>query len=839
MPAPPINTVLPALLSTVSTGDNSILLAAPGAGKTTRVPLALLEVVPEHAGRILLVEPRRLAAVAAARWMSRLVGDEVGRTVGYTIRFESRASVATRIEVVTEGILLRRLQNDPLLSGVAMILFDEYHERSLQADLALALALDVQRTVRPELKLLVMSATLEAEPLSKLLGEAQIVAAPGNSFPVREIFLDDHGDHVRGLPQRVAAAVARAMRECDGDILVFLPGTAEIRVCADLLQAAAWCAKDVIVQQLYGDLPFDRQQEILQPGSRRRVILATNIAETSLTIEEISVVIDSGLSRRMQFDHSRGMNRLVTRRESRSSAVQRGGRAGRTGPGTCYRLFSRHTFLAMTPQTLPEILDTDLSGMLLELAAWGCADPAAYSWLDPPPASSIAVARNLLQSLGALDRTGRITPTGRRMADIPLHPRLSRMLIMSGDLGCPACGADLAALLSERDVLLHDSSVRMSDVTERLKALAAWRRGGGIAGYDRQALRAVDRVAVQLSGIVSADRGNTDRCTSLSPVAMLLLAAFPDRVARQRDSDPGRYLMANGSGAVFHHADGLASSSLLVIPMLTAGTTGDAVIRLAVDVSIEEIRTVHRESIVTESQVKWDSREGRITAVEEERLGEIVLSRRMVPSDRRMEGEVILEALRSSSLALLALDDRFRQLQCRIMLLREVMPEGEWPDVSDTALAHSLDVWLLPYLSGVRSVQQLAAVDCSAALSATLGYQQRKELDELAPTHIHVPSGSRIRLDYCSGNVPVLAVKLQELFGLAESPVIARGRMRVLLHLLSPAGRALQVTTDLKGFWDGSYHQVKKEMKGRYPRHPWPDDPWNALPTRRTKGKPV
>jgi ATP-dependent helicase HrpB len=838
MPILPIDDILPDLLHAIRTNPNCILHAPPGAGKTTRVPLALLDIITPDAGRIVMLEPRRLAAVSAARWMACSLGEEIGQTVGYSIRFDSKLSQATRIEVVTEGILTRRIQNDPLMDGIAMVIFDEFHERSLQADLGLALALDLQRQVRPDLKILVMSATLETGPLAKLLGDAPLISSAGRSYPVEEIFLEERGR--APLPQQMTAAVMRAVQEREGDILAFLPGSGEIRSCAARLTEAGCLERGIAVHQLYGDLPFDKQQAAIVPGRQRRVILATSIAETSLTIEGVSIVIDSGLSRRLKHDLASGMNRLVTVRESRSSAIQRAGRAGRLGPGVCYRLFGRTTSLALTPHSPPEILEADLSGLLLELAAWGCGEPQALAWLDPPAAGSVTTGQALLADLGALDTQGRITPLGSAMACLPLHPRLARLLLKARDQGCVALGCDLAALLSERDIVRSGPAgpgTHSCDISDRLLILADWRTTCRVgAGVDVAALKGVERVASQLQRMLGSSKGkNTGGLGITELIGALLLSAYPDRVALQRETGSGRYLLANGSGALFRDVNTLSRSRLLVVPNLSGGAGREALIHLAAEVSEEMLRDCLGERIEARESVVWDSREGRMTAVQEERLGSLVLSSRSVIPDPAQFTAAVVAAVRASNLGLLNLDDRFQQLLGRITLVAQVFPDDGWPDVSKPSLLATLKEWLAPHLAGVRSEQQLRKVDCAAALASLLDYRRTRELDELAPTHLTVPSGSRIRLDYAAGEQPLLAVKLQELFGLAITPTVARGRVGVVLHLLSPGGRPLQVTQDLKGFWDGSYHQVKKEMKGRYPKHPWPDDPWNAVPTRRAK----
>lgn len=834
----PIDNILPLLLKTVGRTPNILLHAPPGAGKTTRVPRALLDVIPPDAGTILILEPRRLAAVAAARWMSAELGEEVGKTIGYSIRFDRRVSSATRIEVVTEGILTRRIQNNPLLDGVAMVIFDEFHERSIHADLGLALCLDVQRQARDDLKILVMSATLDCESLARLMKDAPVISSAGRAFPVREVHVEN-SEHTR-LEQRVASAVQRALGETDGDILVFLPGAGEIRSCASLLRSATR-EQGVAVHHLYGDLPFEEQQAAIMPSERRRVVLATSIAETSLTIEGVRVVIDCGLSRRMRHDPASGMNRLVTVRESRSSAIQRAGRAGRVAAGVCYRLFSRHNFAAMTPHTPPEIQETDLSPLLLELSAWGVTDPSKLSWLDPPPEAALLVARRLLSELDALDSAGRITSIGRAMVRLPLHPRLSRLLERSRELDATGLGCVLAALLSERDIIRRDRpgySDHLADLRDRVELFGRFISGAGIdSGADRQALANARRVFRQLQRLMGMSNGKEEPDWPTGVAERMLLSAYPDRVAMLREDGTGRYLLANGRGARLGMRCALRPPQFLIALSVDGGEQREGVIHLVQEIQLDLIREELGPRIERRESVSWDVCNGRVSAVAEERLASLVLSSSPFTPVPEQCLPVLLDAVRSSGMELLNRSERFHQLQVRIGLLRREFPDEGWPDCADTALLETLQEWLAPALVHVRNVRQLMELDLALLLLNRLDYRLRAALDELAPTHLTVPSGSRIRLDYCQGDAPVLAVKLQELFGLANSPVIARGRVELLLHLLSPAGRPLQVTRDLRGFWDGSYHQVKKEMKGRYPKHPWPDDPWNALPTRRIKPK--
>lgn len=785
-----------------------------------------------------MLEPRRIAAVSAARWMARSLGEEVGQTVGYSIRFDSRSSAATRIEVVTEGILTRRIQNDPLLEGVAMIIFDEFHERSIHADLGLALCLDLQQQVRNDLKILVMSATLEIEPLAVLLNNAPVISSAGRSFPVDEIYLEDQAG-VR-LPQRMTAAVLQALNETEGHILAFLPGSGEIRTCAAQLAESGLAAWNIDVCQLYGDLPFDQQQKALQSGVHRKVVLATSIAETSLTIDGVRVVIDSGLSRRVQFDPARGMNRLVTLRESRASAEQRKGRAGRQAPGVCYRLYSRHTLNAMIPHTPPEIRETDLSPLLLELAAWGAVDPLTLQWLDAPPAASLIAARCLLVELDALDKAGRITPRGHEMMRLPLHPRLGRLLLRSRELGGVQLGCDLAALLSERDIFRtvrseHAIVVSHSDVSDRLEALQQWRRQGrSDERFDGGALKNVERVVSQLARLVNGSLQTKPAVPDQRQIERLLLAAYPDRVARRRSAGTEGYLLVNGRGAKLSPRSAVRDAEFVIAVALDGGDQAEALVHLAAEISEEILREERSGHIVRETSASWSERDGRALSVRLERLGAIILSSAsFAPAGDELVPAVIA-AVRNSGLSLLKMDQDVRLLQGRVALIRSSFPEQKWPDFSDGALLASLEEWLAPQIVGVHNARKLAQLDLAGLLRQRLDYRQQRELDQLAPTHLVVPSGSRVRLDY-TAEVPVLAVKLQELFGLKDTPAIADGRVMVLLHLLSPAGRPIQVTRDLKGFWDGAYQQVKKELKGRYPKHPWPDDPWSAPPTKRLK----
>ncbi len=827
----PVESIIPDLLSHLGANSNAVLQAAPGAGKTTRVPLALLKQIPPEAGRIVMLEPRRLAAVSAARWMSAILGEKVGQTVGYSVRFDSAVSAATRIEVVTEGVLSRRMQNDPFLEGVAVVIFDEFHERSIHADLGLALCLELQRVLRDDLKIIVMSATLDCQAVSVLLGNARVFSSAGRSYPVAEVYLEEQLQ--QPLPERIVAAVRRALAETAGDILVFLPGASEIRKTVLRLNESGLAGAGLEIHPLYADLPHELQQRAILPGKRRKVVLATSIAETSLTIEGVRAVIDCGLSRRLRHDPASGLNRLVTVRESRSSAEQRKGRGGRVAAGICYRLFSRHTFIAMSEQTPPEIMESDLSQLLLDLLAWGNDRPMALAWIDPPPDSALAVAGELLKGLGALDSAGRITPAGRRMASLPLHPRLGALLVRGIELGAAGISADLAAILSERPFIKADR-----DLQQRLELLRNWRENGLVAAdLDLAALKGVERVAAVIRRMAGGKSKNDDIRLDGEMLCRLLLAAYPDRVARLRDGSGGSYLLSSGRGARLARQGVLTASRYIIAVSVDGADRGEGVIHLSVPLDEDILRHELPGVIVRRQSVVWDQSEGRIVALEEECLGALKLSARSFVPPAETVVPVLLAAIRSSRLNLLQRDERFMQLQGRLMLLHARFPDDGWPDFSDAGLESSLDDWLADGLHGVRNLRQLEAVDLCPLLLARLDYSQRRSLDSLAPTHMTVPSGSRIKIDYAAGAEPVLAVRLQEMFGLAETPSVAAGRVKLLLHLLSPAGRPLQVTRDLKGFWDGSYHQVKKEMKGRYPRHNWPDDPWSAPASRKVRSR--
>ncbi len=828
----PIAAALPGLRAALASGRRAVLEAPPGAGKSTGVPLALLDADWLAGRRILMLEPRRLAARAVAARMASQLGESPGGTVGYRMRLDTRVGPRTRVEVVTEGVLTRQLQRDPALDGVGLVIFDEFHERSLQADTGLAFVLDAQRHLAPDLRILVMSATLDGAALARLLDGAPVISAPGLSYPVETRHLERATTEY--LDRQAAAAVRRALHDDVGDILVFLPGAGEIR---RVERALADPGQGVNVRPLYGDLSREAQDLAIQPApdGQRKVVLATNIAETSLTIEGIRVVIDGGLERRARFDPRSGMSRLETGRISQASADQRRGRAGRLAPGICYRLWTEAEHRALLPFTPPEIASADLAGLALELACWGARDANALTWLTPPPPGALAQARELLQALGALDAAGTVTPHGRELLGVAAHPRLAHLLLGAKAAGVGGTGCALAAVLGERDLLRGRPGARDSDVRTRLDVLARDPEVAEREDVDRMSLRQVRRSAdtyarqLGLAGsALSIDTGDT---------GWLLALAWPDRIARAREPGSGRYLLSNGRGAYFAEPQSLARSEYLVIPELE-GSDKEARIHLAAPLTAGELEEHLADRVITSAAVRWDSRERAVTARRQRRLGALVLADEPLrDADATRVTAAMLAGIRELGLAALPWTPELRQWQARVLLCRHAEPDAResWPDVSDTALLDALEAWLAPWLQGVTRAAHLARIDLAGALHGLLDWPRQRRLDELAPTHLTVPSGSRIAIDYLDGPVPSLSVRLQEVFGLTATPCVAGGRVPVLLKLLSPARRPVQVTADLESFWNTAYHEVRKELKGRYPRHYWPEDPRQAEPTKRVK----
>lgn len=831
----PIHAAIAELKAALHAHRSVVLQAPPGAGKSTVVPLELLGESWMSGRRIVMLEPRRLAARAVAARMADTLGEPVGRSVGYRMRLDSRVSAATRIEVVTEGILTALMQRDAALEDVGCVIFDEFHERSLQADLGLALCLDVQSHLNEALRLLVMSATLNAEPLARLLGAAPIVRAHGRSFPVEVRYGEKSAQDSRGaareLQQAVratTAAVRRALEEESGDLLVFLPGAGEIhRVLAALEQPAL--PPDVRLAPLFGELSREDQDRALAPSppGRRKVVLATNIAETSLTIEGVRVVIDSGLARRARFDPVSGMSRLETLRISRASAEQRCGRAGRLEPGVCYRLWTEGVQQTLEGHTPAEILEADLAPLALELAGWNVTDPGQLRWLDPPPGAAYAQALDLLRRLGALDEHMRITSHGREMLQLRMHPRLAHMLVRSRELDAMPLACDLAALLSERDILRGRSDERDADIHVRLELL----QGRGSHDADRGALERVKKMAAQYR----RQLGVEEAPVSADAAGSLLALAYPDRIAHARSSGSGRYRLSNGRGAFFAGPQSLARAEFLAVAELDAGER-EARIFLAAALKREEIEHIFADDILTVEQVRWDPQQQAVLATRERRLGALVLEERaLTRADSGALQAALIDGIRQLSLEqALPWSAEAREWRARVMFMRGLQPDI-WPDVSDAALAVSLEHWLAPWLEGMTRREHLTRLDLHAALEALLDWNLRKRLDELAPTHMTVPSGSSIRIDYLDGDTPSLSVRLQEVFGLHESPRIGGGKVALLIKLLSPARRPVQMTRDLASFWRSGYLEVKKELKGRYPRHYWPDDPLRAQAVRGTR----
>ncbi len=846
MPAPrlPIDDVIPALRDALRTARHAVLVAPPGAGKTTRVPLALLG-EPWCTGRVLVLEPRRLAARAAAHQMARLLDDEIGGTVGYRVRLESRVSARTRIEVITEGVLTRMLQDDATLDGVSAVLFDEFHERNLQGDLGLALTLRTRELVRDDLRLLVMSATLDAAPVAALLGGAPVIESHGRLHPVET----RHRPTREGqwIDASAASAVRAALADDAGDLLVFLPGQGEIARTATALSDVDG-AIDVI--PLYGAMPLDAQDRAIRPSAdgRRKVVLATAIAETSLTIEGVRVVIDSGLSRVPRFDPRSGMSRLATTRVSRASADQRRGRAGRLGPGVCYRLWAEGDDAQLLAQRTPEILEADLAPLALELAAAGIDDVRSLAWLDAPPPSALLQARTLLQELDALDAGGAsaggastggaITAHGRRMASLGVHPRLAHLVARGAELGHGATACDVAALLGERDIFNRESAEGDADLADRVRAL----RDADFARThraDRGRLQRVRQESDALRRAIGVPRAapHGAQRDAAAPddriVGLLVALAYPDRLAKQRPDAPGKYLMRNGRGATFAVPQTLGAAEWLAIADVD-GDPRESRIWMAAEIDADDV-AAHFAAHGSDEVVRhWDADKRVLKLSRVTRLGAITLREKPLRAPSAEDAAAaLLEVARSEGLAVLRWDERATRLRQRLAFAHRI--DDAYPAVSDDALAATIDDWLLPALQSLGTLNALAKVDVADALLARLTWKQRERLDALAPTHCTVPSGSHLPIDYADAESPALAVRLQELFGLAETPRVGDGRVPLTLQLLSPAQRPVQVTRDLAGFWARSYFDVRKDLRGRYPRHYWPENPLDAEPTARAK----
>jgi ATP-dependent helicase HrpB len=831
----PIEDILPIVRKEISSSKNTVLMAPPGAGKTTRLPLALLK-EPWLAGRkILMLEPRRLAARAAARHMAALLGEQVGGTVGYRVRLDTCIGPKTIIEVITEGVLTRILQEDPGLQNVGMVIFDEFHERSIHADLGLALCLESQAVLREDLKILVMSATLDTEPVASLLGDAPVIISEGVSFPVETYYLERPIEGRIELP--VVHKIQEAIEEQQGDILVFLPGVGEIhRVASQLLQMGI-PKKNVVIRRLYGSLPQAEQDLAILPESsgKRKIVLATSIAETSITVEGVRIVIDSGLMRVPRFSSRTGMMHLETVKVARGVADQRRGRAGRLTAGICYRLWTLQEEAAHIDRSTPEIMEADLTSLVLELAAWGIQNPDELHWIDLPPKAAVMQASRLLFQLGALSDDGRITSHGLQLVKAGLHPRLAHMIFQAISLGYGNLACEIAALLSHRDLFQGYQGMSDADLRLRITVLRQGMKRGG--AKDSSAYK-IDPIILQRIGVEirhwkqifsiadEEDDDDTDAC------GLLLAFAYPDRIAQGRGD--GRFLLRNGHGAAFKESQFLSREPYLVAAELGGDQGREKRIFLAASIHVKTLRDSLKEQIEIQDVIAWDHEAQTVRARRVEKLGALVLENTpLVNCDPGKIVSALLQGIAEEGLALLPWKKAACQFRQRLDFMHSI--DVTWPNVSDETLLATLDEWLGPFIYGMNSRDHLQRLNLVTVFESMLTWEQGQRLKEWAPTHILVPSGQLIPIDYSESNMPVLAVRLQELFGLQETPKIGQGKVSLTLHLLSPARRPVQVTKDIASFWENTYFQVKKDLMGRYPKHYWPDDPTQAIPTHRIR----
>ena len=822
----PITHVIPEIKEKLSRHNRVVLQAPPGAGKTTLLPLVLLEEPWLEDKKILILEPRRLAVRSAASRMAGLLGEKIGERIGYQIKMDSVQSAQTRILIVTEAILTRKLQNDPALEEFALLIFDEFHERSLDADLALALSLESQSILREELKILVMSATLDTEALSKMLDGAPVIESEGRSFPVEYHYLppDTPQPSKRELPAHIHRLLQKLIREEEGNILVFLPGTREIRAIEALLREHE--SEELYISPLYGNLSKEAQERAIQapPPGTRKIVLSTNIAQTSLTIEGIRIVIDSGLQNLALFNPSSGMSRLESAFVSQDAALQRAGRAGRLSPGKAYRLWHRSKILL--PHDIPEILQADLSPLLLELALWGNDDITSLSWLDLPPQAALSHAAALLQDLGAIDADGTLTPHGRAMASYPMHPRLAHMMLAGKTLGLAYEASLLAVLIGEKDIY-RDTSGSV-DLRERLSVLHEVRRGRAVE------IRSIDlkQCRYLLKSAARIEPKRKERI-DLERIGVLLAFAYPDRIAKRRGGKSTTYLLANGKGALLHRQEEFSGAEFLVIADLDAKGR-NAIIRRAATITSAQIERYHREQIRRHDDLSWNAQEQRIEARRITKLGALTLASEQLHS---VPGEqvtaLLVKELQRLGLEALNWSAEALSLKRRVYFLTT---QGvRLPDFSDDYLLGHMDRWLVPYLNDISTLKACQNLDLYPILLGQLSYEERKQVDRLAPARLQVASGSQIPIDYSDPRQPVLAVRLQEMFGTRKTPTLLDGKVTLMLHLLSPASRPMQMTMDLESFWTHTYEEVKKELRGRYKKHYWPDDPLTATATSRTK----
>jgi len=819
----PIDNILPELAASFHRTSNIVLSAPPGAGKTTRVPPALLKADWLAGKKILMLEPRRLAARRAAEYMASQLGQSAGQTVGYRVRGDTVISKETRIEVVTEGILTRQLQHEPELPDTGLIIFDEFHERSIHADLGLALTLDVQEHLRNDLRLLVMSATLDGVAVAQLLGDACILESQGQIFPIVTQYARFASERV--IEQRVAETILRALSEQEDDVLVFLPGRREIRRVENLLWESR-LPEEVLVHSLYGDAPYQQQSAALSPApaGKRKVILSTSIAETSLTIDGVRVVIDSGLARTARFDVRRGMSGLVTVPVSKAVADQRRGRAGRQQPGVCYRLWTEPEHEALPAYPQPEIKTADLAPLALDLALWGTPSGATLRFLDPPPAAHLSQAQTLLVKLEAVDAHGKLTAHGRAMADFPLHPRFAHMILRGKELGFGALACDIAALLEERDLMAGKKDVDI-DLASRLHLLHEQRSGNENI---RQRIISQAHRLRQIAEIHSEGKGKKEHA-----LGILLALAYPERIAQQREKHGLRYQMAGGTSAKLPNGSLLAREEFLAIGEVD-GIGTEVNIYLAVPISKQDLQKAFAGTIIEEEEIRWNENEGVVIARRVRRLGVLILSEQHIEPRGERVAAVMVEGVRQMGLECLPWDKGSRALQERAEWLRKHYKSDEdFPDLSDAALSASLEEWLKPSLGNTWKKEQLKALPLLTLLQSKITPSLNRKIDFLAPPHLKLPSGSSVALDY-SSDQPVLAVKLQELFGQTDTPKICGGTVPVLVHLLSPARRPLAVTQDLQSFWTRTYPEIRTQLRARYPKHIWPEDPLTATPTNQT-----
>lgn len=814
----PITDVIPEIQEKLANHNTLILNAPPGAGKSTLLPLALFEESWLQGQKIIMLEPRRLAAKTIANRLADLLGEKVGQTVGYRIRFETKVSENTKIEILTEGILTRMLQTDNALEGVGMVIFDEYHERSIHADVAMALSRETQSILRPDMRILIMSATLNMPELVNLL-QAPLIESKGRQYPVETIYMDLSDEYM--MAETAATTVLKALKEKQGDVLVFLPGQREITKCAEIINRQT---TDVFVHELYGKLPFAKQQAAINPNreGKRKVVIATDIAETSLTIKGVTIVVDSGFGRTSQFDPRTGLSGLKTIHISKDSADQRSGRAGRLGPGTCYRMWSKGKHSQLSEHRVPEITEADLAPLVLDMANWGIADPNQLTWLTPPPNHSLKQANDILHSLNALDKN-KITNHGKEMQKLPCHPRIAHMLLMAEKEGLSGLATDIAAVLEERDPLPKEAGI---DINLRLEALIRYRRANNTGGKFSR----IDKIATQYRKMrgIKVDNSPIDPFET----GLLLVHAYPERIAFARPGNNAQFQLANGKYAMTGHKDDLAFEPWLAVAHLNAsGKTGR--IFLASPLNPTDLKPFLKE-IETNT---WNTKRGGVVSTLDTRIGSIVLKSVPLPDpDADQLIDAISNAIVKEGEHLLDFNKKVTQWQNRIQTLRKLNPHGGWPDVSTAKLLSTNDEWLLPYLNNVKKPEDLKKIDLAQVLEHSLDFEQQKALKTLAPTSFEVPSGSVIKLEYQkNGSAPVLPVRIQEVFGLKDTPTINNGTTSVLLHLLSPGFKPVQITTDLRSFWETGYFAVRKELRGKYKRHAWPDDPTAHVAISGTK----